>query len=168
MINFIQEYFGVITLSIALLGAVLGIVNTIDGVSKSRRDRKYVVKVTPKLGYRIGGGIVSSSVDVPNSQSFLVVKVLNQSHFPIYVDGLYLTANPAPKGRIAQLLPSPTTTGKELPCKLDRNESVTLFAEDTTVNLLKHENIVGAYIETACGKKFSGTSIAIQAIHAKA
>ena len=168
MIQFIKDNLEIITLLIALLGAVLGIINTFGNIAKSKRDKRMKVEVTPKLGKFAHRSLVSSSVNAPDASSFLVVEVVNKSFFPVYINGLYLKSSTSAKGVIAQIDPEATQPDKKLPCKLDRNESVTLYAIDTTIALLRQNHIVGAYVKTACGREFSGSSRAMQSIQAKA
>lgn len=136
--------FQAITLAIAVVGAVLGLINTWRAVNNDRVR----LLVTP----------VNIVVPMVGEQH-LAISVVNRSTFAVTVThvgfDLVDTANHM------QIMPS-DQFGETVPCKLEPRTSATFHLSagahmSRNFGLVKH-----AYVGTACGRKFTGTSPALK------
>ena len=146
-----------ITLGIAIVGAVLGILNLLRDIYKTRRQSQIQVKIIPKLGFIRDGCMISNMTTVPDPSAFLVVEVINNSYFPIFVQGLYLVTEVHKYGECFVSRPL-VTSDKSLPLKLERHESATLYAPPQTVRELILMGARAVYIKTSSNQRFEGTS----------
>lgn len=156
-----------ITLSVALLGAGLGVLNLLRDVWKTRRQERVRLDVVPKIGRLIGSSqLISSTTGQPDPQGFLVVEVVNRSYFPVFIDSLFLLSE-SHKGRECMVMQPSVTTKKEWPVKLERHESVTLYSLPTDVRQLLTIGARGVYVKTAANQQFEGASEIFAKIHAQ-
>jgi hypothetical protein len=136
-----------ITLSIAVLGAVLGIINTWHSLDRSRVK----LKVRPAHAIPVGG------VDPRLTFS---LEITNLSGFPVTVEeaGVFYKGT---KKRGAFIQPL-VGDGGPWPRRLDSRSSVTLYTEtpDSTPDL----RIRCAYVKTQCGVTKTGNSPALRQI----
>ncbi|WP_267381782.1 MULTISPECIES: hypothetical protein [unclassified Sphingomonas] len=133
-----------ITLAIAVLGAVLGILNTWNSIN----DRRVRLRVTPQ--WSIAPGF-----------SGLAIEVVNLSSFAITVTEIGLTIGPS-KGTAPSrfvVLGDRIVHGREPPTRLDRRETTSLVF--TTIGLEEHD-IRKAYARTADGSIAYGSSGALR------
>ena len=136
-----------ITLAIALLGAVLGIINTWYALDRYRVK----LRVVPKSAYPFGMG--APDVD-------FCIEVTNLSAFAIYLDeGGVLYAGTTNKGMIITPI-FPNEIKGSWPKKLESRESTTIY-----MKLSESENghkAKGVYVRTQCGVKKTAKSKIMQ------
>lgn len=157
----------IVTLIIALVGAVLGFVNFFRDIRRSRRQERVRLKVNPKLGAMHPHGIVSTRKKMPeNPEAFLVVEVVNHSYFPVFLDGLYLQHANGRRQEKVVIQPS-VYPKQEWPVKLEQRESVTLCKEHLTVTELVKVGTRGVYIKTSTGQRFNGSAPVFGVLHSR-
>jgi hypothetical protein len=132
-----------ITLGAALLGAVLGIMNTWNAMS-ARRVR---LRVRPVHAFP------------PSGEPMFAIEVLNLSNFELTVDevGFTLNGNKLKKGRRAAIPRPIVIDGEPWPRRLKPRESVSLYFHRPDPS----EPIGKAYASTACGEVRYGDSPAL-------
>jgi len=148
------------TLATAILGAVLGIINTWHQLSKD----KVRLRVVPKMAFMTGPAEVMIG-DRPHSMAEefrrrgtprrLCVEVINLSAFPVTISGVGF--GKTAQGRYALTRPD-VTPGKSWPTRLEPREAVTVFAginEDLAPSLMSEPV---AYAKTDCGVTQYGNS----------
>lgn len=144
----IIQYF---TFSVAMLGAVLGIINT---WKSSDRD-KIKLKVIPKHAIPVGSA---------DPSIICAIEVINLSSFAITLSevGFLLKGTKARISSINLLL----AEGGSLPKRLESRTAVTAYftASDLVSN---HYKIRCAYAWTASGEKFKGNTPALRQISRK-
>jgi hypothetical protein len=138
-----------VTFAIAVLGAVLGVINTWIGLDKSRVK----LKVAPAHAIPVGG-------TDPRLQFCLTIT--NLSSFAVTVDdaGL-LFARSTSRGSLIQPV---IGDGGAWPRRLEPRSSVTLYAHRPGPN--GGPRIRAAYARTACGVTKTGNSPALRQIAA--
>ena len=138
-----------ITLAIALLGAVLGVINTWIGLDKSRVK----LKVAPAHAIPVGGAD-------PRLQFSMTIT--NLSAFAVTIDdaGVFYTRSTS-RGSLIQPM---IADGGPWPRRLEPRSSVTLYAHRPGPN--DGRRIRAAYARTACGVTKTGTSPALRQIAA--
>lgn len=126
------------TISCAVIGAVLGIINTWNGLSQ----RKVRLRVVPKVAFP-----VSHSGRLMDEMG--CIEVLNLSTFPLTVTevGFTIDGDPRTKRRAAIVQPL-IHDGKPWPRRLEARESVTAYFK---FDGLSHE-IQRAFAKTDCGE----------------
>jgi hypothetical protein len=136
-----------VTLSIAVLGAVLGLINTWHGLDKSRAK----LRVRPAHAIPVGSS--------PKSLTFCI-EVTNLSSFPLTVcDVGVLYRGTAERGAvIAPVL----VDGGSWPRRLESRASVTVYFQRPESS--PHQRIKCAYARTQCGLQKTGTSPALKQI----
>ena len=144
-INVVQA----ITLAVAVLGAVLGIINTWHGLDKSRLK----LKVTPKLAIPLGGF---------DPRLTFCIEVTNLGFFPVtvYDVGVYYTGT-KDRGSIIQPF---LADGGKWPRRLEPRSSVSVYSQTPTAP--RGCRIGCAYAKTECGYTRTGTSPALRNIAA--
>ncbi|RLW62678.1 MAG: hypothetical protein B6D73_18285 [gamma proteobacterium symbiont of Stewartia floridana] len=137
-----------ITLAIAVLGAVLGVINTWVGLSKE----KVKLIVTPKHAIPVGGA--------PEHLEFCV-EVVNLSAFPVTVSEVGVFYRGTDKRSV---IPNPITSdGKPFPRRLESRSGVTLYSEKPRP-LVNGKRMKCAFAKTDCGVVVKGNSPAFRQI----
>lgn len=133
-----------ITLAIAILGAVLGILNTWNSIN----DRRVRLRVVPK--WSIG----------PNFQG-LAIEVVNLSAFPVTISEIGFTIGRSRSGlpRRAPITSQKILNGTVLPIRLDRHHS---FSAIFLSQGLSEHDIRKAYALTSSGVIRKGESPALK------
>lgn len=136
-----------ITLSIAMLGAVLGVINTWHGLDRTRVK----LKVRPALANPIGG---------INPRLQFCIEVTNLSTFPITVHDVgVLYHGTIDRGAITQPI---LGDGGPWPRRLEPRASVTIYSERPRST--PNRRIKCAYARTECGVMKKGKSPALKQI----
>jgi len=136
-----------ITLSIAVLGAVLGIINTWRAIDSSRVK----VRVEPGHARPVGGA---------NPAIKFYIAVTNLSGFPITIDNVGFLFRGT--DHRAVLVDYVLADGGTLPRRLEPRSSVTAYCD--TPKPLREHPIKCAYAKTACGVTCTGTSPALKQV----
>lgn len=131
-----------VTLGIAILGAVLGIMNT----SMQYDKRRVKLRVVPKIAYLMINR--SDPFGVPQ----LCIEIINLSDFPVTVSDVGLTSGNVNKAKRISLVNPLIYDGKAWPRRLQSHESVTVYFEkgfgpDAPDYLIMKK----AYAKTDCG-----------------
>jgi hypothetical protein len=136
-----------LTLSLAVLGAVLGIINTWHGLDKSRLK----LKVTPKHAIPVGG------ID-PRLQ--FCIEVTNLSAFAVTIDdvGVFYSGTNKRGSVVTPFL----IDGGSWPRRLEPRSSVTVYSQQPTS--VPGYKITKAYATTQCGYTRTGTTPALKQI----
>lgn len=138
-----QTWLQGVTLGIALLGAGLGLLNAWRNWSQDR------VKVLVIPTAAVDGG----------GDWYVSVEVRNLSTFGITVKAVGFTS--MDPRRHMQVVAPRFTLGERLPVRLEPRTSCTaLMAVGANVHALAHAR--QAYIDTACGRRFFGSSPALR------
>ena len=138
-----------ITLAIAVLGAVLGVINTWLGLDKSRVK----LKVAPAHAIPVGGA---------DPRLKFSLTVTNLSAFAVTIDdaGVFYSHTK----RRGSLIQPVIADGGPWPRRLEPRSSVTLYAHRPGPS--DGRSIKSAYARTACGVTKTGTSPALKQIAA--
>lgn len=142
-----MEFMGTVTFGIALLGAVLGIINTWRNIDRDR------VRLLVKPAHAIPVGAMEHTH--PNIE--FGIEVVNLSVFPVIVSEVGFLHRGL-DSRAAAMQPL-TLDGKTTPRKLEPRESASFY-------MVRPEPRDGhpikcAYANTSCGRTFKGTSPAL-------
>ncbi len=140
----IQISQGTISFSLAVLGSVLGILNTWRAMNKD----KVKLKVLPKRAYPVG--IASPMINFS-------IEVINLSSFPVTVNETgFLLKNTTNRAVIIDPI---TTDRTKPPFRLEPRASITTYVmlDDNIIHSLKV-----AYAKTACGYEIKGKSPALK------
>lgn len=130
----------VITLGLAAIGAVLGIMNTWNGLSQ----RRMRVRVTPAFLLRTDGSPTGFSIEA-----------INLSMFPLTLAEVGFQTS----GRKRIAITSPhTSDAKPLPRRLEPREAITFMFGPGDFTPPKEHRIGPAYVRTACGRTIKGDS----------
>lgn len=136
------------TLGIALLGAVLGVVNTWNGINRERVK----LRVMPQNALAMG---VAAQM-FPGIE--FSIEVVNLSAFPIVVQEVgFLHRGLSSRAAVIQPI---TLEGTTTPRKLGPREAVSFYMPRPE-RRGKH-SIESAYVRTACGRIFKGSSPALR------
>jgi len=145
----ITEIVAVVSLVIAVIGAVLGILNYIHRRSKD----KVKLRITPPhiIGF--------PGVEV-------AIEVINLGGFPVTIEevGLILSKKEHKKLPLVDYI---DLSGKSLPCRLGPREELTLGYSQSREDLLNEPAfafVKRAYARTACGETHYGTSGALKGL----
>lgn len=138
-----------ITLGIALLGAVLGIINTWYALSKDRVR----LKVTPAWAF----------ADFGESKQSISIEVLNLGMIPVTVAEVGFRLAGAGNERLVQP-DARLTQGGTLPYRLDPRTALTVVFWPTFLAEDKFSEVATAYARTQCGRVINGTSPALRQI----
>jgi hypothetical protein len=144
---------GAVTLGIALLGAILGIINTCLQYDK----RRVKLRVIPKIAYLM----LSRSDKLGAPQ--LCIEIINLSDFPVTISDVGLTSGNVNKAKRITLIEPLIYDGKRWPRRLESHESVTVYFEkgfgpDEPDYLIMKK----AYAKTDCGIARYGNSLALK------
>jgi hypothetical protein len=142
---------GSITLAIAVLGAVLGIINTWRNINKD----KVRLKVTPK--YAIFNNDIEDQ---------LSIEVINFSSFPLIVRevGVYYYGT---SKRAAVATPN-IYDGGSFPRKLEQRISMSVYLPIEILKQRNNHRVKCVYVMTDCGKIIKGKSSALTEMIKKA
>lgn len=137
----------IITFGIAAIGAVLGIINTWQSISRSRLK----LRVRPLQFHRFSGGhTLSDHADFGG----LAVEVVNLSEFAVTITDVGLVTED--KRTIIDM-----DASKDLPKRLQSREALTLYYSSDTYRNEACANVVNAFANTACGTKVCGSGKAL-------
>lgn len=139
------------TLGIALVGAVLGVLNTWRNFDRDRPK----LRVTPVHAIPVGGyGGVHPAIGFG-------IEVINLSPFPVTVREVgFLHSGLSDRAVVVQPV---TTDNKGTPRRLEPREAVSFFME--LPGRRKGRPLRCAYASTACGLTFTGTSGALKQLN---
>jgi len=139
-----------ITLAVASVGAVLGVINTWHLVDQ----RRVKLKVIPKRAMPIGA--------IRDSGDRLCIEVTNLSSFPITVAevGVFYRGTDV-RGAIIQPI---FLDGGTLPRRLESRASLTAYAADAFPGGRDRHVVKCAYARTDCGVVATGNSPALRAM----
>jgi hypothetical protein len=138
-----ESVFQLVTFGIAVLGAVLGVINT---ARAWRRDRVRI-RVVPVVAH--------PSTGTGDTRTRLAIEVVNIGAVPVTVDQVGYVVR-GQKGRRILSLPQ-TGDGGAWPRRLEPHSSVTAYAAPgQDVEWLK--GVKRAFAKTSSGLEFSGTS----------
>lgn len=134
-----------VTLAIALLGAVLGVVNTWQALDKSRVK----VRVRPKHAIPVGAA---------DPRITFCIEVTNLSDFAVTIDevGVFYRGTDARGAYTPPLL----LDGKPWPRRLEARSSVTVYGQSPKAK--PGHPLTCAYARTECGVTRTGTSPAFK------
>jgi hypothetical protein len=136
-----------VTLSVAAVGAVLGIINTWQGLDKSRLK----LKVTPKHAIPVGNA---------DTRLTFCIEVTNLSAFPVTVSDVgVFYAGTNERGSIVQPF---LADGGSWPRRLEPRSSLTVYSQKPISTA--ERKIRCAYARTDCGSTKTGTSPALRQI----
>lgn len=137
-----------ITLAIACVGAVLGIINTWKALDKDRPK----LRVVPKQAFGYG----PSGVD---ERARLCIEVTNLSNFPLTVSEVgVLYHGTDSRGALVHHF---MKNGETLPKRLEPRTSVSIYAYPNALDG-NTRSIKCAYANTDCGLTFTGDSGALR------
>lgn len=134
-----------ITLAIALLGAVLGVLGTWRTFSNDR------VRVRVKPSYTM------DTVGVER----LAIEVLNLSTFPVTITHIGFTQ--IGTARHLQLIAPMLLEGGSLPKRLEPRTCLTAFAAPGATEDRAFDNVVAVYAKTACGLQIEDGIVELRA-----
>ncbi|MDR3575045.1 MAG: hypothetical protein P4L50_14385 [Anaerolineaceae bacterium] len=145
-----------ITLSIAALGAVLGIINTLHSLDQKRVKLKVIPKVTQKAT----GQMIYTATTIKNGFPALAavdgcIEVVNLSAFPVTIHEIGFTVKGQPEKKFRLAIPQPAMTdGKGFPRRLEQRESFTGYFRLEEIKT----RVRRAYARTECGVTVYGSS----------
>ncbi|MGD0540449.1 MAG: hypothetical protein ABSB33_02915 [Tepidisphaeraceae bacterium] len=149
-----------VTLGIALLGAVLGIINTWKALDKDRVK----IRVVPKIAFfACANNLILRNRDLERARvrrpkdapEMLSIQVVNLSSFEVTVSDVGF----GKVGQLRQFIFQPTlTNGKSLPYRLSPREAITALADPGAKLDPALLTKAVAYVKTDCGKVRYGTS----------
>jgi len=137
-----------ITLSIAVLGATLGIMNTWRSIDRDRVK----LKVVPKQAIPIG--------QIEDLQTTLCIDITNFSTFPIVISEVGVLYH-GTKNRGAIINPI-TFDGGTFPRKLEPRTSFTVYTQPEAIKATEGRVVKCAYATTDCGVTKKGNSEALK------
>jgi hypothetical protein len=136
-----------ITLSIAVLGAALGIINTWKSIDRDRLK----LKVIPKHAIHIG--------DIIDQQIRFCIDIINLSTFPVTITEVgVLFHNTDERGVIINPI---IIDGGSFPRRLEPRTSFTVYSPYELQNEHGYK-VKCAYATTDCGKRIRGNSPALK------
>jgi len=141
--------FIAITLAIALVGAILGIINTFLSIDRHRVK----IKVTPKVSFPVGQ---------QEKRKCLAIEILNLSDFPVTISQVGILYR-GTKDRGEIVLPN-ISDGGSYPRRLDSRVSFTVRSSPEVILENKFADVYCAYTETDCGVLTKGRSAALKGL----
>lgn len=141
-----MDAFEAITFSIAVLGAVLGVINTWVGLSKERVK----LSVIPKHAIPVGGA--------PENLQFCI-EVVNLSAFPVTISeiGVFYKGTDH-----RSVIPNPVTSDRgPFPRRLESRSAVTLYSE-RPCSVVNDKKMKCVFAKTDCGVVQKGNSPAFR------
>lgn len=134
-----------ITLGIALLGAVLGVINTWKALSRDR----VCLRVTPGNYANWGGGEIIDGISI---------EVVNLSMVPITVTQVGFRVS----RKRGVIIVADYFRMDALPCRLEPRASMAISVAPGTPEAKELASVKSAYAKTACGLYFHGRSDALK------
>lgn len=145
-----------VTFALAIIGTVLGCINTFDLLNK----RRVRLRIVPRSAFRAGDGIWNTTTEhLPGSA--VSIEVINLSAFPVTIEGVGYTL-PGHNARFAVVRPM-LFDSKPWPRRLDPRDSVAVYAEIAGIA----PTIGKAFAKTACGVTRFGNSPALKDLKRK-
>lgn len=144
-----MTWFQGVTLGVALLGAVLGIINIWHQLSRDRIR----IRVTPQVAHRVTVLGISGPT--------LCVEVVNLSAFPVTISDVGFSQGSLKKPRLTIINPI-LIDGKPWPRKLEPRETVTAYCSEEIARHPDMKRMTRAYAKTACGEVRHGDSPALR------
>ena len=147
------DFKDLFTISCAVTGAVLGVINTWNGLIQQRVK----LKVIPKIAHPV------TPTGEPG-QKMGCIEVTNLSAFPVTVGDVGFTTDgdPRKKGRMAITQPI-IIDGGSWPRRLEARSSVSVYFHWRHLN----REIKRAYVLTDCGQVSYGNSPALQSMRSQ-
>ena len=136
-----------ITFAIALLGAILGVMNTWRSFDRD----KIRVSVSPRWAFH--------SHPIEGSQTRLCIEVVNLSYLPITITQVAFEHRN--RKEIFAFLPV-FMDGQTMPRRLEPRASFTVFMMPGVENHEGMAEVKHAFVKTACGLVFNGTNNALK------
>ncbi|TAM42066.1 hypothetical protein EPN54_01410 [bacterium] len=146
-----QNLINLITFGIAVVGAILGIINTVYAIDKDRIK----LRVRPVFGYTVGAPHLK--------EKYIGVEIINLSIFPVSIAEAGFMLEKTTQ-RAAILNPLTHKGVISLPYKLPSREKITLYA-DYDYMIDDPYLIKCVYCATECGLVTKGKSKAINHIN---
>jgi hypothetical protein len=146
---------GMITLVIAVVGAVTGVSGLVLGVLNTWRafDRDRVkLKVSPRWAI--------FSHPMTGTGHLLCVEVINMSYLPVTISQVGFTVS-EPKDHFLAFLPVPNM-GDTLPKRLEPRTSMTVYVPEHVSSGEGFIKVEKAFAKTECGHSFYATSPALK------
>jgi hypothetical protein len=137
----------VITLCIAVIGALLGVINTFHILNRDRIK----LEVKPVLLMATFGPVAGVGT--------IGITVINLSFVPVTVKEVGFVL---PENKVLVPLQPWTTDGGPYPRKLEPRTSFTVGFSEQPSDITGFEKALCAFAKTACGIKFKGTSPAFK------
>ena len=134
-----------ITLAIALLGAVLGVINTWNELNRNRERLK-----------------VQPSFFIHNQMTSIAIEVINHGETPVTVTGVGFDL--ATEGKHIPLVGEAVFLGDPMPWRIQPHASKYVVAIPAFIDSEEFRRVRRAYCKTAIGKRFTGTSEALQQV----
>lgn len=144
-------WFQAMTLAVAAIGAVLGLVNTLHQLNKD----KVMLKVIPKQAFPIIGGQLSNAAT-------LCIEIINISTFPVTVSDAGLVRKNIQQERRLALVKPILIDGGAWPRRLETRQSVTVYFDPNQLDSPELASMKRAYVKTDCGEVFYGKSPALK------
>jgi len=136
---------GTITFAIAILGAVLGIINTWRNINKDRVK----LKVTPKYVFFNDGRDNQLSIEIINFSAFS----LTITEVGVYYHG---------STERAAVIEPHIYDGGSFPRKLEQRNSFSVYLPIGILKAKNNHKVKCVYVTTACGESVRGTSPALK------
>lgn len=147
-----MDTMGAVTFGLALLGGVLGVVNTWKAIDKDR------VKLIVRPGHAIPVG--AAEVMYPRMQ--FCIEVINASGFPVTVQEVgFFHRGTSSRG--AAIQPITIDNKGSTPRRLEAREAASFYMEKP--GRFEGKRVKAAYARTACGRTFTGSSPALRQLN---
>ena len=145
-------------MAIAIVGAALGVWNTIASFRRNRIS----LRVIPKLYDRVGGAVISWDRYDPKFHSRLglarfCIEVQNTGRVAVTIDEVGFTQQKNKMHRFVIIEPL-LSDGSKLPKRLEPLDSVVAYGNQTPMDFHALSEVKAAYAETGNGRIFTGTS----------
>lgn len=137
-----------ITIILALIGTILGVLNTLDHFLRKRVN----LRVRPGQGVCVGG--------VAHLGKILSIEAVNLSDFPLTISDVGFIQQKT-NNRLCCINPI-TNSGQSLPIRLESRESVVFYQPKSNIEPSEFASVNAAYVSTACGMVLKGKSPAIK------
>jgi hypothetical protein len=150
-----------ITLAVALLGAGLGIFNTLYSINQRKMNLRVIPKYAENFLSRMSSSSQAKGKDGDLYNQWGCIEVINLSAFPVTLAEIGFTYSGDHRKKTLCMIGEPgTTDGIPLRRRLESREAVTGYF---LLNVIK-PGVQKAYAHTDCGKVGYGTSAALKEI----